>query len=200
MKTFVFYYLISGVATMHYTHKHYENVVLRYPILEMYNRNFILLFKFIIGFLIFPFWFPYYLRDTFYYPILDWFQCRRFNKSAPHLIAPTDEEIRQWEQERLRKIKETCEQYKEFIEIKISDKNLKYRSFYGPMELDIDSLVYDVLSGMNITINGKKSEKDKGYILVKENYYIILPEDKIHLMEGWQIACIITNPFLNENK
>lgn len=112
-------------------------------------------------------------------------------RAASQVVAFSDEEMEAHRIDELKKMEELKEKYSAYIHDIIDLENKELTSFIYRFKSQMDKIKIDVIMGMEIFANNTT----KTYVLIREHYYITLPEDEIYLMDGWEVACIITNPF-----
>jgi hypothetical protein len=193
MKIFIIYYLISGVITAHYTQIQYDSLIKKYPSFEWLNKNFILFIQFFLGFSIFPLWFPHFLytQSRRYYVKY----CNRLRENLPKPSAKeifTDNRTKeQREKDFQESIKKTIAEYGDNLKDVIDWGGKNYQSlyfFFDEEEDDINMIKWETIKTFD-----ENNDIKALTIIIKENYYVIVPSNLTHLMEGWQTACIITN-------
>lgn len=191
MKTFIIYYVISGVFTAHYSQRHYDKLLHHYPMLEYFNMNFVLFFQFIVGFLLFPLWVTEHI-----WGVVKNIKNRFSRPKIPRIIELTEEENRIYKEHYNGIIQKTLIKYSNNIDDRIDFGNKKIMSLfiYG-VPTTMHELKASIISQFQFN-----SKIHKAYILVNEDYFIVTNEDTLHLVPDWKIASIITNPFLAENE
>jgi len=193
MKIFIIYYLISGAITAHYTQIQYDSLIKKYPSFEWLNKNFILLIQFLLGFSIFPLWFPYFLYTQsrrYYVKYSNYLRGNLPKPSAQQIFTDnrTEEEI---EKDFQKLIKKDIAEYGDNVKDVIDWGGKNYQSLYflcDDDKEDINKIKWETIK----TFDGNNHIKALT-IMIRENYYVIVPSNLTHLMEGWQTACIITN-------
>lgn len=191
MKTFIIYYVISGVFTAHYSQRHYDKLLHHYPMLEYFNMNFILFFQFLVGFLIFPLWVTEHI-----WGVLKRIKNRFDGQQFIPIRALTEEEARKYKEDSDRRIQETLKIHSKYIKDYVDFGNNKIMSvfLYG-VPTTMDELKASVVSQFSFS-----ASIEKAFILVNSNYFVVTKEDMLHLLPDWKVACIITNPFFVSNE
>lgn len=186
VKVFWTYYLISGVIMLYYLVAKWEDVIRIYPQLEMVHKNILLLIQFVLGFIFLPIGIV----------ALIWLKVQRISsRRAPQIRMLTEEESRAHQAQRLAAMKELLEKHKDSIKdiVELGDKKM-IPFFESYDKITMQDVKIEAIREMQFNFDGRDRIK-KMVILTKGEYIIEIPEEKVHLLEGWETVCIIKNPF-----
>lgn len=202
MKIFITYFLLSGLLTVVFTKRHWKEVLMRYPQLEIFSQEFILVLQFLLGFLIFPYWFSSYV---YFIAKSGFFKLNLGKRYAEGIMLgqeisdPLDDE--QWQELRMKRLKELKEKYFAFITVHDMEleKEIHHLLYVTPTIDNLETVLLGIVESRDTVMDGWKDTKPL-YLITRENsetgicYYLVIGAEKLDLMDGWKITAIIKNP------
>lgn len=199
LKIFITYYVLSGLLTVMFTKKHWNEVVAQYPHIEILSQNLIFIIQFLVGFFIFPYWFSTYvwiIVTSGFFRLNLGRRAARFNGS----VAPMYDEKERIEI-RKNRLKELKEKYFHLITIHDMEltKEIHHLLFKTPTIENLETVLLGIVESRDTVMDGWKGMESL-YLLTKENlitgicYYLVVGPEKLDLMDGWKITAIIKNP------
>lgn len=183
MEIFLWYFLISGTLTAHLTNSEYDELLEKHPQIGVFEKNWLLVCQFFIGFLVFPFWIPQFIKNYF------------IKKKTLKIKKQTEKHIK-WTQEVLNEIELENKTRYDLLKIKyancIQDIDIPGEKFIHLESggiITVDDMKYTIL--LLIEANFLKEDY---HIMINGKYYIILGPEQAKCMNGFKTICIITNP------